>query len=89
MKNNELLALNKQKMISDAECKKIVCYENDTLLLFCDGLIERWNEKELVTNYKYHYNYQSSLLHSLDDLCEQAIDDGSTDNISVIAVKFK
>eukprot|EP00483_Globobulimina_turgida_P012492 UN12515 len=45
MKKNELLPRNKQKMISDAECKKITCYENDTLLLFCDGLIERWNEK--------------------------------------------
>eukprot|EP00483_Globobulimina_turgida_P009462 UN09481 len=85
MKTNELLAREEQKMISDAECKKIICYENDTLLLFCDGLIEKWDEKQLVTNYKCHYNYQSSLLFTLEDLCDQAINDGSTDNVTAIA----
>eukprot|EP01083_Nonionella_stella_P273490 927721_1 len=89
MKNNKRLPQNKQKMISIAECKHIICKQNERLMIFCDGLIApHWNNETIVKRYnnilKEHKNDKDLNLDSLIYLTDQAMDEGSTDNITTI-----
>jgi serine/threonine protein phosphatase PrpC len=94
MKNNNNLAQNEQKIISVAECKHITCKQNDTLLIFCDGLIApNWDNEIINKNYnrilEQHKNEKHANLNSLVYLTEQAHDAGSTDNITTMSIQFQ
>eukprot|EP01084_Bolivina_argentea_P164561 286101_1 len=84
MKNDASLPPNEQKMISVAEHTTSMCTKNDRLLIFCDGLAKKWTDAQLNTRCKHHL-----MQHTDDDalmyLCEQAMDEGSKDNITVMS----
>eukprot|EP01084_Bolivina_argentea_P144809 253982_1 len=93
MKNNDKLNYNQQKHICIANCTNIVCESGNALLLYSDGLIERWSQRSLIAKYKRHYNRckdsKDPIQRTVSYLCEECVDTGSTDNITAIGVKFK
>eukprot|EP01083_Nonionella_stella_P192699 712156_1 len=56
MKNNKERKYNLQKHVCIAGVSHKICESNDTLLLYCDGLYEKWNTKQLISKYFHHYN---------------------------------
>eukprot|EP01084_Bolivina_argentea_P259637 438149_1 len=93
MKNNKSLQDNQQKMISTAQCKHILFSSDETLILFSDGLTQKWNHNEVVKRYNFQYNQykneQKPIQNSLNYLIEDCIDCGSKDNITVVSVRFR
>eukprot|EP01084_Bolivina_argentea_P144810 253983_1 len=93
MKNNDKLKYTQQKHICIADCSNSVCESGNILLLYSDGLTERWSEETVLAKYRHHYNqckdYKDAMQNSLTYLSEECIDHGSTDNVTIIGVKFK
>eukprot|EP01084_Bolivina_argentea_P260837 440618_1 len=93
MKNDTNLPQNEQKMISNMEYKTLICKQDDMLLLFCDGLIAgNWSNDTVIMNFKriymQHKDEKNGLLNCLNYLAEDAMNDGSKDNITVICIRF-
>eukprot|EP01084_Bolivina_argentea_P098943 177875_1 len=92
MKNNRSLPSDKQKMISVPESTTLLCRNNDRLLFFCDGLTKTWTDRQFNTRCKHHFlqhkDDHKGSLSALRYLTEQAIDEGSKDNITVLCIKF-
>ncbi len=93
MKNNKELKDDQQKMICLAQCKKIMIKSEEVLILFSDGLTQKWNNDELVKRFNFHYNQHTNNANpspkSVNYLIEECIDCGSKDNITMIAIKFQ
>eukprot|EP01083_Nonionella_stella_P040125 109079_1 len=93
MKNDVSLSSNQQKMISVPEYTTILCGRDDRLLIFCDGLTKKWSDDQFNVRCAHHVSQhddeKNGSVYALKYLCEQAMDEGSDDNISVISVKFK
>eukprot|EP01084_Bolivina_argentea_P011321 21164_1 len=93
MKNDVSLSSNQQKMISVPEYTTTMCARDDRLLIFCDGLTKKMSDDGFNVRCAHHVlqheNEKNGSVHALKYLCEQAMDEGSDDNISVISVKFK
>eukprot|EP01084_Bolivina_argentea_P207763 354420_1 len=93
MKSNESLPNHEQKMISVPECNTFMAKSNDRLFIFCDGLVKTWSDSQFNSRAKHHVMQHSDgnkgAVDTLKYLCEQAVDEGSKDNITVLSVKFK
>eukprot|EP01083_Nonionella_stella_P062254 161888_1 len=95
MKNDDSLPSNAQKMISVPECTTSMCCTNDRLLIYCDGLAKKWTDRQFNARCKHHVTQhacedeKNGELHALKYLTEQAMDEGSRDNITVLSIKFK
>eukprot|EP01083_Nonionella_stella_P218780 784227_1 len=67
----------------------------DALLLCCDGLVEKWNDKRLIQKLQMNLNGRSQHKTDTDtakgvgDLVDDAIYEGSDDNISAMFIQFK
>eukprot|EP01084_Bolivina_argentea_P061989 113329_1 len=67
----------------------------DALLLCCDGLTEKWNDKTLISKLQMNLNGRSKDKTDTDtatgvgDLVDDAIYEGSDDNISAMFIQFK
>jgi len=60
----------------------------DFIVLACDGLYDVFTNEEVVNFINSHIEKEVVLTTIANDLVEEALDRGSTDNITVVIVKF-
>eukprot|EP01083_Nonionella_stella_P065369 171220_1 len=93
MKNNTSLPSNEQKLICVPDMTNCIGKRDDRLLIFTDGLIKKWKDHQFNTRCKHHLTQQADEkqgeLYAMQYLCEQAMDEGSPDNITVMSIHLK
>eukprot|EP00483_Globobulimina_turgida_P004868 UN04877 len=65
----------------------------DALLLSCDGLTEKWSDEILMNKLAFHLHAKKDgnidTAKNMGDLVDDAIIEGSADNISVMLIQFE
>lgn len=90
LKNNDKLLFSKQRVTSLLQfTERIICNINDTLFLFCDGLVEYLTNRELIYNLYKHIPLYQDPVYALGYLFDEILDGGSKDNMSAIMINFK
>lgn len=54
----------------------------------CDGLVEQWENDQMIGALRKSLEGQADMAHGLTDLFEMVLDDGSQDNMSSVLIKF-
>eukprot|EP01084_Bolivina_argentea_P296067 509861_1 len=82
-------------VICKCECKAFEADRRHSLLLSCDGLTEKWSDEMLMNKFEWNWNNTSNLREYVLDtakvmggLVDDAIMEGSDDNISVMLIQF-
>jgi len=89
LKNDTNLAFSKQRVTSLTECVEITAKPNDSLFLFCDGLVEYLDNKTLIKQLYRHLPQYADPVYALGYLFDEILESGSRDNMSAIMVNFK
>lgn len=89
LKNDTSRPFNQQRVIADCEYSTFVAKKGDSLLLFCDGLIETLNNEKLISYFKKAIVSYEDPAYSLGYLFDDIIESGSKDNMSCILIQLK
>jgi serine/threonine protein phosphatase PrpC len=88
-KTNEKLPAHLQKVVATPTIKYLDISSDDYLLIYCDGLVEKMNNKELA---KYFQDYVTECKDDKNVACkllEHSLNEDSHDNMSIICVHFQ
>ena len=97
-KNDPRLSFENQRLTSLCEYKEMMCKGGDNILLFCDGLVEKWDNLKLVQTLKKYLLYANNhsnnggdcdAVYSLAHVLDNVLHDGSRDNMSCILIQLK
>ena len=89
LKDNPLRNFEDQRVTSWCEMKHVCCKKGDWLVLFCDGLVEYWDNTILMKHMKKYVACYADPVYSLGFLFDDVIESGSRDNMSCILVQFQ
>ena len=89
LKDNPKLDFDKQRVNSMCDMKRVTCRKGDWLVLFCDGLVEYWDNSILVKNLKKYVSCYEDPVYSLGFLFDDVIESGSRDNMSCVLIQFQ